>query len=1012
VTIAPPQPEGVSRETGKLGVYLATHLSARATNAGGLTQEDLSQFPAAGVSTPHPLRLAYRYAARPISLDLVVQRRQAETRADIGHGVLVTQRKLRVSTKAVFHIAGAPRSSLTVQLPAGYLLLDVSSPALVDYSTTEGDAGRKILTIELDRPRTGDLEVLLNGTLPRRPEEPSSVVVTPRLLDVSKVESELGVWVEDLYVATADALGDWKNADPNSLDAALRGLRPAAMQFGFRSTSLDPQPVTLGLRAQSAELSADVLSLIAVSDASVDYGFTMQWRITRAATDTFSFTSPGWLRGKIDFAGVGIRQVTSTDLPGDRVKWTISLTDPVRDTYLLTGAASLAAPADGRVISPDLSFESAGAGGAATRLETQRQYAVVVNLSRRPLALEDPAAVQTVPREALPLKVPDQLVRQAMTIVQVVPGRTASWLARRVQTAASLQATITGARLESVVEVDGSWRTQATYTLRNRGRQYVPLDLSAMGDVRVLSILVKGKPARALETTVGGKKLHLVPLPPSSAADLSYDVVVMLAGKMAKGLPKNSSIASTTLELPAPHITTPAESAQFGIPVAQTAWVVRLPDGIVAEIDDAGNLTPHQAAEWELLASAQTLSTLESDAAEMLRIVSDGESSEQRRIQAWYNLSQLSLELDNNRKQIDEVAQKAEPLLGEKGVELSRSNLGRNASLKAKVDLQLQTNEAAKAAAPQAAQSAPTIPLPQLQGSLNNDFSFQQNLHGNAVNAPGQVQSGGRAYILGNSFSILNSNGIAEDSRRESGAAEFGFTQPKKESQAGDKALSDEKSGEAAGKSSSRSGLQRRLSEQQQAVEGLDRSRVLEQKNNQEFSGGMGGIGGGGGRAAGPAGFRFQGQRPELAAGRVDLTDPMMADGAVAIAAPAGWSSGAGLSLAMSLPAVGEKSLAFSKVGGDPKLVLKARSLKGRRTAWGLGEVALAVIVGVWLLSAAAAGRRFGRTLAILAAVLGAVGFLFLPGFERWAALAVFTAALAWLAIRGGRPAAAATPTA
>jgi len=118
------------------------------------------------------------------------------------------------------------------------------------------------------------------------------------------------------------------------------------------------------------------------------------------------------------------------------------------------------------------------------------------------------------------------------------------------------------------------------------------------------------------------------------------------------------------------------------------------------------------------------------------------------------------------------------------------------------------------------------------------------------------------------------------------------------------------------------------------------------------------------------------------------------------------------LSLAMSLPAVGEKSLAFSKVGGDPMLVLKARSLKGRRTAWGLGEVALAVIVGVWLLSAAAAGRRFGRTLAILAAVLGAVGFLFLPGFERWAALAVFTAALAWLAIRGGRPAAAATPTA
>lgn len=1001
ITVVPPQPESVSRETGKIGVHVAAHLTARPATVTGLTQEDLNQFDVTGAPAPHPLQFAYRYAARPVSLDLLIQRREAETRANVEHGVFVTQRKLRLSTRCMFHIAGAPRSTLTVLLPADYLLLDVTSPSLTDYSTSAGDAGRKVLTVELDHPRTGDVELLLNGTVPRRPDEPSTIVVTPRVLDVTKVDSQLGVWVEDLYLATADALGDWKNADPNSLDGALRGLRPAAMQFGFRSASLDPQPVTLGLRTQAAELSADALSLIAVSDASVDYGFTMQWRISRAATDTFSFTTPGWLRGRIDFAGVGVRQVTSSDLPGDRVKWTVSLTDPVRESYLLTGAASLPSPADGRVLAPEISFESSSAGGAASRLEAQRQFAVVVNLSRRPLALEDPAAVETVRRDALPLKVPDQLVRQAMNIVQIIPGRTASWLARRVEAAASLQATITGATLETVVEVDGSWRTQATYTLRNRGRQYLPLDLSAMGDVRLLSILVKGKPARALETTVGGKSLHLVPLPPSSASDLSYDVVVMLAGKLARSLPKENSVAATTLELPTPRITTPAESAPFRITVAQTAWIVRLPDGVEAEIDDAGNLTPHQAAEWELLASAQALSQLEADAEEMLRIVSDSNSSEQRRSQAWFNLDFLSSELDSNRRQIDEVSQRAKSGLDAKGMELWGSNVGRNELLKSKVELQLRAGEAAKAAEPQANTPAQSQPLPQLQGSLNLNFDAEAsgvNTHGNVQGGPQAGQ--GRAYILDNSRSILNSNSATFNEMKDGLSVEFGFSkaQPQaQQSQPGDLDIGSQ--------APSRSGLKRKLAEQQQAAPNSDFSSKLGIQMRQQQSSPVGGIGGGAWRwddGTNRFGFFAGGSAPAGLGGALG-TSPAAVQPADAGDAPANWSSGAGLSLAMSLPAVGEDSLAFSKVGGDPKLILKVRSTEARRAAWGLAELAAAVLIGIWLLSAASASVGFARSVAVVIAVSGAAGFLFLPGAERWVALGLFVLAAGYVALAARR---------
>jgi hypothetical protein len=102
----------------------------------------------------------------------------------------------------------------------------------------------------------------------------------------------------------------------------------------------------------------------------------------------------------------------------------------------------------------------------------------------------------------------------------------------------------------------------------------------------------------------------------------------------------------------------------------------------------------------------------------------------------------------------------------------------------------------------------------------------------------------------------------------------------------------------------------------------------------------------------------------------------------------------------MTLPAVGDDSLAFSKVGGDPKLVLKARSTEAQRAAWGLGEIALAVLVAILLLSAAATMTGFARRLAMLVAAAAAAGFLFLPGAASWLALGVFVlAAGRWISV-------------
>jgi hypothetical protein len=98
----------------------------------------------------------------------------------------------------------------------------------------------------------------------------------------------------------------------------------------------------------------------------------------------------------------------------------------------------------------------------------------------------------------------------------------------------------------------------------------------------------------------------------------------------------------------------------------------------------------------------------------------------------------------------------------------------------------------------------------------------------------------------------------------------------------------------------------------------------------------------------------------------------------------------------MALPTVGEDSLAFSKVGGDPKLVLKARSTEAQRAAWGLGELAVAVAIAMILLAAAATTTGFARRLSILIVIAAAAGFLFLPGALGWLALAILLGAAIW----------------
>ena len=349
-------PMDATREIGQIGLFAGDEFALRAVEVKGAVQIDVGQYQP--VAMPHHPELtplaAYRFATRPANLSLSLSRKQPETKCVAEHGVLIGTRKLEWASRFLFDLTGAPRSSVSISLPPDFLLMDVEGSEFInDWYDSPGEGGQRTLTIEFDQPRLGRVEILLNGLVARKAETPSVDLVAPHTIGVTKLNSSLAIWLSDIYSATVGASGGWKATPPEQLSGELQHLRSTPSQFAFRATTSVDQPVVVTLSRQIAQLSADLVTLAAVADDTVDYGLTFRWKISRAAADTFQFTTPDWLKGRLELNVPGVRQISSEATESGDILWTIQLVDAVRDQFLCTGVVTLPPPADDVIQIPD-----------------------------------------------------------------------------------------------------------------------------------------------------------------------------------------------------------------------------------------------------------------------------------------------------------------------------------------------------------------------------------------------------------------------------------------------------------------------------------------------------------------------------------------------------------------------------------------------------------------------------------------------------------------------------------
>ncbi|WP_145369484.1 hypothetical protein [Maioricimonas rarisocia] len=972
-------PQNVSRETGQIGVLASDRYVVRSGNVQGARQINVDQFrlPDGVTADGDKVRFAFRFAARPIEVPFTVSRSETETRVAVHHGVDVGLRKVRTTSRMFFEVRGAPRASLTVALPEGYLPVEVAADFLVDWYISEADGGRE-LTVEFDQPRSGGITILLDGHVPRDQGDDSVSIELPQPLDVARQSSRAGIWIDDTYATSITSTGDWQSIAPDELPVELLQLQSTAPRLAFRSSTLSPEPVQVDLSRTTPLLSADALTLIAVSDTAINYGLTLQWQIERAATDTLVFTTSEWLADRLDFSGPNIRQVRS-DAPADgRIRWTLTTIEPVRGRYLVTAAATQPLPDDKLVRPLDVRFEQP-ADEAGSELEGQRQYAILVNLSAQRLTPVDVNAIETVRVEDLPIRLDNSLVQQAFDIVRVRPGQLPVWQMERFDTQQGAAATVTDAELLTVLAHDGSWRTRAIYTVRNRGRQFLALRVPE--GMRILSVFVRGEPSRTVTTELDDETIHLVALPQTSVSDLSFPVTMMFSGQVAGGDLDRFRLRGRAVRLPAPTVVgaraseSQTGSEEFGLPVVQTRWTVYLPEDLdAAPVREPGatNLTWHTDSDSWIDYEMRRLTQLKAEVSELTRIAKSERYSSRQRAQARSNLKQLGLAVHDYYD------------LGDRG---------RQASSQSREDFESFRKEVAEEAITNAG-----IVLDDATRSVNDFDSDADGL---------QVEDGRRYIVTQNSMIFDNNYGMTPRGESIGGDASGTFTFSGKGA-----ALERAEKGKASELSSSlgrnsRSELRRQLEGQalfgnesqirsgrelqlngrdafqrrfrEREIEQLQESLSLQVQQQQQLE-------------AEPFSLQQAGQMPAF--GRdVSVAGTIVGDlqGLGGGGVPAPWTSAGGLSLEMELPQTG-RELVFTKVGGDPVLTLSVRPREtvtiGLRSVWAI----LGVVVVVWLAisigRAGAAGRVMQR-IPILLIVVGGLGFLLL-GELRPPALGLF----------------------
>ncbi|MBI3469676.1 MAG: DUF1559 domain-containing protein, partial [Planctomycetes bacterium] len=472
VAVRTPEPIGITRETGRMVVGCGAVFRVRVTDTSGLSQIEREGLPVPeSRETLCSLLSAYRYTARPWSLGLVIERLQPRLTV-AGHTALkVASRQLSLSSSLVAEIADASLASLKLRLPSGLRLSKVVVPPGAEWFVDRADGEQ--LSIELAEPVEGKVTVGVEGTLARDPAEPLLHVPMVSVEGAAAQRGQFAIYLDDDLDATGADTAGARSIEPAELTGPLdKSARTADPRYAFQYNTL-PEGLSLRVVPAAPQVTADTATTVSVREGAVAYVSEIVFDIRRAGRERLRFTTPDWLGSDIELHGAAIRETTSQLDPSGRRVWEITLQKALRGTYRLHLTQVLPLPEDGKVVTPFIE---------PLDVERSRGYVILESRTTDELSESAVVAVTPLPPEQLPdsLGVTDELRQRAVSVHRVngsAGQATLAWKLLRREQEKGLAASVNLADLITVVNRDGTYRTQAAYVVTNRTRQFLEFGL-------------------------------------------------------------------------------------------------------------------------------------------------------------------------------------------------------------------------------------------------------------------------------------------------------------------------------------------------------------------------------------------------------------------------------------------------------------------------------------------------------------------------------------------------------
>jgi len=544
--------------------------------------------------------------------------------------LVITRRESTVSARTRYRVVGPGPLRQEVTLPTSWQVRTVAGAAVRDWHVADGGGGRQRLIVELrDRARSGT-EIIWSAerrytALP----VPVSVPFVRTMTVEPAARAEKVTWAvassEDLDVGEARASG----LERLAIDRAPRwvALPPRTQyRFAMRSTGLVPA-YDLAIRTSTPEsrASAQVVSLARTAEDFVQINSHVVLRVRGGGEDTFRFRLPPGA----DNISVRTRNQRSR-LLSDNGEIVLTLISPVVGEQVVDLSYRLPRADDTTavVLRP---FEILSGGQRVTDVET---YLGVLATEHSETTTENENGLDPVGADKLPY-LPDGVAVESLQ--HMYRSTRASWSIglrpqplREAETAA---AQVDLAELTTVVGGDGTLRTKALYTIRNRDLQFLQVDLPA--DAKLWGVTLGGKP---VETSQSNGTLQ-IPLEHVGFGDLNLEVA------LAYEQPRfDMPSLSGSMDLEAPRLSSAGDGgAREEIAVTSTLWKVELPGGYSASLSD-GNMQ-------EVMSSVQLANKVESLLEQGERItgaLSDRRTTQRQRDRLETNLKQIQQALSDN----------------------------------------------------------------------------------------------------------------------------------------------------------------------------------------------------------------------------------------------------------------------------------------------------------------------------------------------------------------------------